>query len=215
MMKKFYKIIFLIALFILIIINCSITDVYAQSEREELLELLDDYKEDLGDLTEFKQVIDKIYDDLYSSTKVDDSLKEKLNTDIDALTDVTNIDPLMATVLEIELKSQVNNLTDSNIDEMREEISILKEWADKQVASNDNNNNEENKPDIPGETNKPSETDVPNKPVDNSTTTNQNSNESLLNKLPYAGKINISLMLIVLIIISLFCIIKYRQFKEL
>lgn len=214
-MKKLCKIVFLITFFILIIINCLIIDVYAQSEREELLELLDDYKEDFGDLTEFKQVIDKVYDDLYSTDKVDDNLKNKLNSDIDALTKVTNINSLLAHVLVVELKSQVNNLTDSNIDEMREEISIIKEWTDKQVGNNDNNNNDNNN-NVDNELDEPSgSTNVPNKPVDNSPPTSQKTDESLLNKLPYAGKINVGLALIILIIVALFSTIKYKQFKEI
>lgn len=210
-MKKLYKTIFLILLLTLLSINCLVIDVYAQSEREELLEILDEYKDDLGDLKEFKQVLDKLNDDVSSATTVDDDLKQRLSSDVNELTSISGMNPLIANVLEIELQSQIENLTDSNIDEFREEVSVLKEWADKQVGA-DNNNNEQNNT---------NELNTLNKTVENSSSENKNSvvnvvevqNVSSYKTLPYAGKINIALIAIIIIINAVFCIIKYKKLR--
>lgn len=142
------KIICILMLFILIVMNFTIKDVYAASEEEELIALLNQYKNDLGDLEELKQAIDQTYNDVNSATSVDDNLKEKLNNDIDQLKNVNGINPLIANALEVELKSQIGNLTDENLEELKYEISIIKNWVDQQIAedgtTNNNNNNNEN-----------------------------------------------------------------------
>ena len=130
---------------------CSVQSV-TESERQDLIDLLNEYKEDLGNLSEFKEVVDKTYNDLYSATTVDDSLKETLREDIDLLDTVTDLNPLILTALKIELNSQVNILSDSNLEEMQEELSIIKEWTDEQVGvsntetpnNNGNTNNMDN-----------------------------------------------------------------------
>lgn len=212
-MKKLYKTIFLILLLTLLSLNFLVVNVYAQSEREELLEILDEYKDDLGDLKEFKQVLDKLNDDVSSATTVDDDLKQRLSSDVNELTSISGMNPLIANVLEIELQSQIENLTDSNIDEFREEVSVLKEWADKQVGADNNKNNNEQ--------NNTNELNTLNKTVENSSSENKNSvvnvvevqNVSSYKTLPYAGKINIALIVIIIIINAVFCIIKYKKLR--
>ena len=149
------KAIILICIFILTFISTSLFHSVlgvTASERQELIDLLNEYKGDLGNLNEFKEVVDITYNDLYSATTVDDTLKEKLREDIDLLDNVTDLNPLILTVLKVELNSQVDNLTDSNLEEMQEEISIIKEWTDEQLGisntdtpnnNNDNNNNDD------------------------------------------------------------------------
>lgn len=208
-MKKLYKTIFLILLCTLLSINFLSMDVYAKSEREELLELLDEYKDDVGDFGELKQVVDKTYDDLYSATTVDEDLKERLRSHVEELTKVSGMNPLIANVLEIEIQSQIDNLTDSNIDEVREEISVIKEWTDKNYEENNNEKNNIN------------ELNISNKVVDNSASGNKNTvinvsgnqNVASYKTLPFAGKINITLLAIIIIINIVFCIIKYKNLK--
>lgn len=212
-MKRVYKIIFLILLIILLIMICSTPYVYAKTEREELLELLDEYKDELGNLTELKEVVDAIYDDLYSATSVDEDLKARLNSHIEDLKNVSDINPLILNVLEIEIQSQINNLTDSNIDDMREEISVIKEWTDKQVGSIDNN--EENKPDIDDNIYDAEETEKNNSVTTSTSNISESQNTSVINKLPFAGKLNISLIIIILIINIVFCIIKNKRLRGL
>ena len=140
------KILGILLISILIFASFRAPIVYGKTEADELKELLDEYEEDLGDLKQLKKVVDVTYNDLYTATKVDDALKEKLREDISNFENIDGINPLILSVLDIELNSQVNNLDDDNIDDMREEISVIKEWVDAKVGtSEDDGKKDDNK----------------------------------------------------------------------
>lgn len=196
------------------------------SERQELIDLLNEYKGDLGNLNEFKEIVDITYNDLYSTTTVDDTLKEKLREDVDLLDNVTDLNPLILTVLKVELNSQVDRLTNDNLEEMQEEISIIKEWTDEQLGvpntdipnnNNDNNNNNHNNDtnldNVPNtnEEQQNNDFDNQNKP---STYPSQNMNP-VTTSLPYTGTSSIIIGFIILLSISMIVsIIRYKQFKD-
>ena len=220
------KAIILICIFILTFISTSLFHSVlgvTASERQELIDLLNEYKGDLGNLNEFKEVIDITYNDLYSTTTVDDTLKEKLREDIDLLDNVTDLNPLILTVLKVELNSQVDNLTDSNLEEMQEEISIIKEWTDEQLGisntdtpnnNNDSNNNDDTNIDNVPNTNEEqqnNDSDNQNTPI---TYQSQNMNQATTS-LPYTGTSSIIIGFIILLSISMVVsIIRYKQFKD-
>lgn len=220
------KAIILICIFILTFISTSLFHSVlgvTASERQELIDLLNEYKGDLGNLNEFKEVVDITYNDLYSATTVDDTLKEKLREDIDLLDNVTDLNPLILTVLKVELNSQVDNLTDSNLEEMQEEISIIKEWTDEQLGisntdtpnnNNDNNNNDDTNIDNVPNTNEEqqnNDSDNQNTPI---TYQSQNMNQATTS-LPYTGTSSIIIGFIILLSISMVVsIIRYKQFKD-
>ena len=220
------KAIILICIFILTFISTSLFHSVlgvTTSERQELIDLLNEYKGDLGNLNEFKEVVDITYNDLYSATTVDDTLKEKLREDIDLLDNVTDLNPLILTVLKVELNSQVDNLTDSNLEEMQEEISIIKEWTDEQLGisntdtpnnNNDNNNNDDTNIDNVPNTNEEqqnNDSDNQNTPI---TYQSQNMNQATTS-LPYTGTSSIIIGFIILLSISMVVsIIRYKQFKD-
>ena len=135
MYKIHSKLFIIIFTFIFLLFNI-LSPVFAvtASERQELIELLNEYEGDLGNLVEFKLIVDKTYNDLHSVSSVDDTLKETLRADIDMLDTVSDLNPLILTVLDVELNSQVDNLTNSNLHEMQEEIAIIKEWSDQKAA---------------------------------------------------------------------------------
>ena len=115
------KSIILICIFILMLmltsLFCSVQSV-TESERQDLIDLLDEYKEDLGNLSEFKEVVDKTYNDLYSATTVDDSLKETLREDIDLLDTVTDLNPLILyTNIKLAALSTLPSISPTNIEE--------------------------------------------------------------------------------------------------
>ena len=114
------KILGILLISILIFASFRAPIVYGKTEADELKELLDEYEEDLGDLKQLKKVVDVTYNDLYTATKVDDALKEKLREDISNFENIDGINPLILSVLDIELNSQVNNLDDDNIDDIEE-----------------------------------------------------------------------------------------------
>ena len=220
------KAIILICIFILTFISTSLFHSVlgvTASERQELIDLLNEYKGNLGNLNEFKEVVDITYNDLYSATTVDDTLKEKLREDIDLLDNVTDLNPLILTVLKVELNSQVDNLTDSNLEEMQEEISIIKEWTDEQLGisntdtpnnNNDNNNNDDTNIDNVPNTNEEqqnNDSDNQNTPI---TYQSQNMNQATTS-LPYTGTSSILIGFIILLSISMVVsIIRYKQFKD-
>lgn len=222
------KAIILICIFILTFISTSlfrsVLGVTA-SERQELIDLLNEYKGDLGNLNEFKEVVDITYNDLYSTTTVDDTLKEKLREDIDLLDNVTDLNPLILTVLKVELNSQVDNLTDSNLEEMQEEISIIKEWTDEQLGisntdipnnnnDNDNNNNDDTNIDNVPNTNEEQQNNDSDNQNTPTTYQSQNMNQATTS-LPYTGTSSIIIGFIILLSLSMVVsIIRYKQFKD-
>ena len=199
------KIFFLLLIFLIAFIGLKVEIVYASSEAEELKSLLSENEEELGDLKQFKEVIDGIYNDLNTVEEVDDAFREKLKSDIDKLGDIDGINPVFRSILDIELKAQADNLTNENIGEMKEEILAMKEWADSKVKDNGNNEEVVNK-----------ENSVQNNPVQ-TTQKNVSIDQSLSNQsLPKAGIKNVISILVILIIISaIVSIIKYMQLKEI
>ena len=216
------KSIILICIFILMLmltsLFCSVQSV-TESERQDLIDLLNEYKEDLGNLSEFKEVVDKTYNDLYSATTVDDSLKETLREDIDLLDTVTDLNPLILTALKVELNSQVNILSDSNLEEMQEEISIIKEWTDEQVgvSNTETPNNNGNTNNMDNDSNINTNDEQQNSYINNqgaSTYQTQNTVQEPTS-LPYTGANSIITIIIILLSISIIIsIIRYKQFKD-
>lgn len=208
------KILGILLISILIFASFRAPIVYGKTEADELKELLDEYEEDLGDLKQLKKVVDVTYNDLYTATKVDDALKEKLGEDISNFENIDGINPLILSVLDIELNSQVNNLDDDNIDDMREEISVIKEWVDAKVGTSeddgkkdDNKNNGTNDGANNDSNNNGNKVDQSNTTIDPTT-----SGE----KIPYAGAQNIIKILVVIAGISIIVfVIKYRELKEI
>ena len=221
------KAIILICIFILTFISTSLFHSVlgvTASERQELIDLLNEYKGDLGNLNEFKEVVDITYNDLYSATTVDDTLKEKLREDIDLLDNVTDLNPLILTVLKVELNSQVDNLTDSNLEEMQEEISIIKEWTDEQLGisntdtpNNDNNNNDDNTniDNVPNTNQEQQNNNSDNQNTPIATYQSQNTNQ-VTTPLPHTGISNIIIIgfILLLSISAIISIIRYKQFKD-
>ena len=195
------KIFFLLLIFLVAFIGLKVNVVCASSEAEELKELLSENEENLGNLQQFKEVIDGMYNDLNEVTEVDEAFREKLKSDIDKLDDVDGINPLFKSVLDIELKAQADNLTNENIGEMREEILAMKEWTDDKVKDDVSNEN------VVDKENNIVQTTQKNVTIDQSL-----SNQSL----PKAGIKNIiSILLILIVIGAIISIIKYIQLKEI
>lgn len=204
------KTLFVLLIFLLIFMSLKTTVSYAKTESEELKELLDEYEEDLGDLDQFKKVVDEIYNDLNTATKVDKTLKDKLNASIDKIGNVDGISPLLKSILDIELKSQVSNLTDENIGEMREEISVIKEWVDSKVGNNENNGANTGNGGNNGSNN------VNNNDEKISTTPAAEDKSVSSQILPKAGiKETIIMILVLLSICTVVWIIRYIQLKEI
>lgn len=204
------KILGILLISILVFASFRTIVVYGKTEADELKELLDEYEEDLGDLNQLKKVVDVTYNDLYTATKVDDALKEKLREDISDFEDINGINPLILSILDIELNSQVNNLDDDNIDDMREEISVIKEWVDAKVGtSEDDGNKDDNKNDGTNNdsNNNGNKVEQTNAIIDK-TTSSEN--------IPYAGVQNVIKIFVLMAGIStVIFMIKYRELKEI
>lgn len=209
--------------FILTSLFYSVLGVTA-SEKQELIALLTEYKSDLGNLNEFKEVVDITYNDLYSATIVDDALKEKLRQDIDLLDTVTDLNPLILTVLKVELNYQVDNLTDSNLEELQEEISIIKEWTDEQLGisnidtpNNDSNDNDDNTniDNVPNTNQEQQNNNSDNQNTPIATHQSQNTNQ-VTTPLPHTGINSIIIIgfILLLSISAIISIIRYKQFKD-
>ncbi len=211
-MYKFYRKLFIIIFIFMFLIFNLLSPVLAvtASEKQELLELLNEYEGDLGNLIEFKLIVDKTYTDLHSVSSVDDSLKETLRADIDMLDTVTDLNPLILTALKVELNSQVDKLDNSLLGEMQEEIAIIKEWSDQKAAELGYTDTPNNNEDI--------NQNQPNEDINQNTQTTTSLPQEIqqvATSLPYAGTGSIIIGFIVLLIISaIISIIRYKQLKD-
>ena len=211
-MYKFYRKLFIIIFIFMFLLFNLLSPVLAvtASEKQELLELLNEYEGDLGNLIEFKLIVDKTYTDLHSVSSVDDSLKETLIADIDMLDTVTDLNPLILTALKVELNSQVDKLDNSLLGEMQEEIAIIKEWSDQKAAELGYTDTPNNNEDI--------NQNQPNEDINQNTQTTTSLPQEIqqvATSLPYAGTGSIIIGFIVLLIISaIISIIRYKQLKD-
>ena len=211
-MYKFYRKLFIIIFIFMFLIFNLLSPVLAvtASEKQELLELLNEYEGDLGNLIEFKLIVDKTYTDLHSVSSVDDSLKETLRADIDMLDTVSDLNPLILTALKVELNSQVDKLDNSLLGEMQEEIAIIKEWSDQKAAELGYTDTPNNNEDI--------NQNQPNEDINQNTQTTTSLPQEIqqvATSLPYAGTGSIIIGFIVLLIISaIISIIRYKQLKD-
>lgn len=231
-MKKSIKSIMLIIVIGLLLIN-SLTNIsYAQSAEDELKQVLTEYKDQLGNLKQFKEVVDEAYGILDNATEVTPELKEDLITALRKLQNVEGINPLISSVLVQELEGQANILTNENLAEMRSEIRVIKEWVDEEIEKE-----ESNPPTGDGDsqqpTNPPAEDDnsqqptnppvddenkgngeINNKPNQNSGNTQKDPTQSG-NKLPNTGKTSIITIAIVLVVIAIISVSKYKRLKDI
>ncbi len=211
-MYKFYRKLFIIIFIFMFLIFNLLSPVLAvtASEKQELLDLLNEYEGDLGNLIEFKLIVDKTYTDLHSVSSVDDSLKETLRADIDMLDTVSDLNPLILTALKVELNSQVDKLDNSLLGEMQEEIAIIKEWSDQKAAELGYTDTPNNNQDI--------NQNQPNEDINQNTQTTTSLPQEIqqvATSLPYAGTGSIIIGFIVLLLISaIISIIKYKQLKD-
>ena len=211
-MYKIHRKLFIIIFIFMFLLFNLFSPVFAvtDSEKQELIDLLNEYVSDLGNLIEFKLIVDKTYTDLHSVSSVDDSLKETLRADIDMLDTVTDLNPLILTVLKVELNSQVDKLTNSNLHEMQEEIEIIKEWSDQKAAELGYTDTPNNNEDI--------NQNQPNEDINQNTQTTTSLPQEIqqvTTSLPYAGTGSIIIGFIVLLIISaIISIIRYKQLKD-
>lgn len=213
-MSKIIKKILLIGIVLLIIITCNSSHqkVYASSEAEQLIMVLDGYKNDIGNIEQFRNVINQISNDLNSATKVDDELKRKLNEDIDKLAEVEGMNPLLFNVLDVELRTQADNLTDETLPQMKEEIMVIKQWADAQETTP----TPEPEPDptptpnpSPTPDKAPAPTPTPSKP----STPTDNSTSGV--EIPKAGITSIILLVIGIFVVAIFANIKYKNLNDI
>lgn len=161
--------IFLITLIILLQIH---TVVYASMDAEQIKTLFDMYENNLGDINDLKKVIDQMYSDVNGATKVDDQLKATLKKDVQDLNTVSGIDANVVTLLSTQLNTEIDNLTDDNLGEMKEEVSTIKQWVDNKSASNSNTNNNNNSSNNNNSTNAGATSNTTNITSTTNTTTN-------------------------------------------
>lgn len=199
-MKKLNKNIFIIILLSFFIFSLLTPFSFAKTEKEELIELLDEYKSGFGDLSQFKQIVDKTYNDLNSADSVTDELKQTLKNDVNLLDNVSGIDSFILVVLKSELNSQIDKLDADTLKDMKEEITVIKEWVDDNVDSDDN----------------PPISDDDDDDSDGTPTTSSTNNANMSSKvLPYAGSSTIIIIITILVIaVLVFSIIKCKQFKD-
>lgn len=247
-MKKFInankKLLSVVLMCLLVLVCANTNTVYASTKSKNLKNLLEKHEDDLGDLKQLKKVVDMIHEDLYNATKVNNSLKQKLSSDIGKFNNIVGINPLIKTSISTELKAQTRDLSDENIDETKENISAVKEWVDYKVGdtldaddsdeddlneddSEDSSDSEDEEQDgteeSPDDENEeePSGDDSSDEEESNDEIDEVDQESSIIDKslagqnLPKAGiKSTIITISIILLIGAVFFIIRYRQLDD-
>ena len=202
------KIILIVLVAIMLIAGMQAHVVYGKTEAEELKEQLEQNEENLGNLNDFKVVVDEMYTDITTATKVDDALKQKLKKDVENLNNVEGINPLIVSVLSIELNSQIDNLTDENLGEMQEEVKVIKDWVDSKVSTDNNNGNKNNAGDNTNNGSNASGAD--------NTQTNTKVDDSIANiAIPKAGIKYIFSIAVAIVAVGIFMFVKYRTLQDI
>lgn len=202
------KIILIVLVAIMLIAGMQAHVVYGKTEAEELKEQLEQNEENLGNLNDFKVVVDEMYTDITTATKVDDALKQKLKKDVENLNNVQGINPLIVSVLSIELNSQIDNLTDENLGEMQEEVKVIKDWVDSKVSTDNNNGNNNNAGDNTNNGSNASGAD--------NTQTNTKVDDSIANiAIPKAGIKYIFSIAVAIVAVGIFMFVKYRKLQDI
>lgn len=246
-MKKFInankKLLSIVLMCLLVLVCANTNTVYASTKSKNLKNLLEKHEDDLGDLKQLKKVVDMIHEDLYNATKVNNSLKQKLSSDIGKFNNIVGINPLIKTSISTELKAQTRDLSDENIDETKENISAVKEWVDYKVGdtldaddsdeedlneddSEDSSDNEDEEQDGTEESPDDENEEEPSGDSSDEEESNDEIDEvdqesSIIDKslagqnLPKAGiKSTIITISIILLIGAVFFIIRYRQLDD-
>lgn len=217
-MNRIIRKIVLIVIILLIIVMCNSSHpkVYASTEAEQLTMFLDEYKNDIGNIEQFKNAIDQLYNDLNSATKVDDELKRKLNEDIDKLAEVEGMNPLILNVLEVELRAQADNLTDETLPQMKEEILVIKQWADAQEIIPEPEPESKPEPEPEPET-KPEQTPEPetNKTPTPSKPSTPTDNSTVGTEIPKAGITSMIILVIGIFMVAIFANKKYKNLDDI
>ena len=209
------KIILIVLVAIMLIAGMQAHVVYGKTEAEELKEQLEQNEENLGNLNDFKVVVDEMYTDLTTATKVDDALKQKLKKDVENLNNVQGINPLIVSVLSIELNSQIDNLTDENLGEMQEEVNVIKDWVDNKISSNDNKDNNSNNNGDNSNSGNNTNTGNNISGTDNNQTNSKVDNTIANISIPKAGVKCIFSILVVIAGVGVFMFIKYRKLQDI
>ena len=227
MEKKFKKFIGILLLGIIILIQFNAIS-YASMDPEQIKSLFDMYENNLGDINDLKKVIDKMYADVNGATKVDDQLKATLKKDVQSLNSVSGIDANVVTMLSTQLNTEIDNLTDDNLSDMKEEVSTIKQWVDNKVAtgSSSSTNTSTGTTTNTTTTNTTTTTTTPSTTNTTSTTANNSNNQTTKNKvtdktsvksdIPKAGISNKTFLVLAVIIGAMVILaIKYRGLKEI
>ena len=226
MKKKFKKFIGILLLGIIILIQFNAIS-YASMDPEQIKSLFDMYENNLGDINDLKKVIDQMYADVNGATKVDDQLKATLKKDVQSLNSVSGIDANVVTMLSTQLNTEIDNLTDDNLSDMKEEVSTIKQWVDNKVATGSSSStNTSAGTTNTTTTNTTTTTTTPSTTNTTSTTANNSNNQATKNKvtdktsvksdIPKAGISNKTFLVLAVIIGAMVILaIKYRGLKEI
>ena len=227
MKKKFKKFIGILLLGIIILIQFNAI-AYASMDSEQIKSLFDMYENNLGDINDLKKVIDQMYADVNGATKVDDQLKATLKKDVQSLNSVSGIDANVVTMLSTQLNTEIDNLTDDNLSDMKKEVTTIKEWVDNKVAtgSSSSTNTSAGTTTNTTTTNTTTTTTTPSTTNTTSTTANNSNNQATKNKvtdktsvksdIPKAGISNKTFLVLAVIIGAMVILaIKYRGLKEI
>ena len=102
----------------------------ATTEDEQLKNLEINSKTIFEDIAKLKAIIKAIYEKLSNVGKVDGELKDNIKEDIDKMDEIGSIEDSELDKIKGELNSKVDDLTDDNLEQSKEDVGTIKDLVE-------------------------------------------------------------------------------------
>ena len=124
------KIFCMISIITLVIMSIGTNYTYATTDENQLNNLEINAKTIFEDIVKLKEIIKAIYEKISQAGKVDDDLKDNIKEEIDKIDEIGSIDDSELDTIKGELNSKVDDLTDDNLEQSKEDIGTIKDLVE-------------------------------------------------------------------------------------
>ena len=124
------KIFCMISIITLVIVSMGANYAYATTDNDQTGNLEINARTIFEDIAKLKEIIKAIYEKISQAGKVDDDLKDNIKEEIDKIDEIDSIDDSELDTIKGELNSKVDDLTDDNLEQSKEDIGTIKDLVE-------------------------------------------------------------------------------------
>lgn len=122
------KTLYMISIITLLFVSIGANYTYATTDMPDQLENIEiDTKTIFDDILKLKEIIKAIYEKISKAGKVDDDLKDDIKGEIDKIDKIDSIGDDELGTIKDELNSKVDDLTDDNLEESKDNLGTIKD----------------------------------------------------------------------------------------